>query len=158
MPSLIDSGVSPFHQMGAGSDTSTVNCLALAGLVIGIDPFSPETSQLPIILAAAAGTENRASAASAAAARKLLLSNFIIFLRLIDLFQLDHARRSWARSPGPAETGGDAVHGHEERRQRFVLVASGAGILQKIDLPAIGLVDHRAYPIEAAAEAGKPRT
>src|SRR5262245_15172371 len=55
MPSLIASGVSPFHQIGAGSETSTVSWPALAGLAIGIEPFGPTTSQLPILAPLAAG-------------------------------------------------------------------------------------------------------
>ena len=56
IPSLIASAVSPFHQIGAGSDTSTVSCEATAGLAIGIEPLAPVTSQLPIMLAAEAGS------------------------------------------------------------------------------------------------------
>src|SRR3990170_6972199 len=48
------SGVSPFHQPGAGKLTSTVNCPDLAG-VIGIEPFVPNSSHFPIISAAVAG-------------------------------------------------------------------------------------------------------
>src|SRR5690349_5099898 len=55
MPSLIASGVSPFHQIGAGSETSTVSWPALAGLAIGFEPFGPTTSQLPILAPLAAG-------------------------------------------------------------------------------------------------------
>ena len=63
MPSLIASGVSPFHQIGAGNDTSTVSCPALAGLAIGIEPFWPVSSQLPIMSAAFAGVEKWADSA-----------------------------------------------------------------------------------------------
>src|ERR1043165_7345362 len=55
MPSLMASGVSPFHQIGAGSETSTVSWPGLAGLAIGIEPFGPTTSQLPILAPLAAG-------------------------------------------------------------------------------------------------------
>ena len=49
----MSSGVSPFHQPGAGRLTSTVSWPALAG-VKGIEPFSPVSSQLPIMSAAEA--------------------------------------------------------------------------------------------------------
>src|SRR5690348_12324897 len=55
MPSLMASGVSPFHQIGAGSETSTVSWPGLAGLAIGVEPFGPTTSQLPILAPEAAG-------------------------------------------------------------------------------------------------------
>jgi hypothetical protein len=57
IPSFIVSGVSPFHQVGAGSDTATVICPALKGLAIGFDPLVPDNSQLPIISAAWAETD-----------------------------------------------------------------------------------------------------
>src|SRR5690349_18518596 len=52
MPLLIDSGVSPFHHTGAGSDTCTVSWPGTAGPAIGIEPFAPVSSQLPIVSAA----------------------------------------------------------------------------------------------------------
>jgi hypothetical protein len=58
----------------------------LAGLVIGIDPFFPATSQLPIMSAAEAGIEKWAIAASAATARKLLLVNSMVFLQSVFVF------------------------------------------------------------------------
>src|SRR5438105_4327266 len=54
MPSLIESGVSPFHQTGAGSETCTVSWSAMAGVAIGIEPLTPVNSQLPIVSAAEA--------------------------------------------------------------------------------------------------------
>src|SRR5689334_11546517 len=53
-PSLIASGVSPFHHPGDGRLTSTVNCPGTAG-VICAEPFWPVISQLPYMSAAAAG-------------------------------------------------------------------------------------------------------
>src|SRR5690348_9403066 len=61
------SGVSPFHQPGAGRLTSTVSWPGLAG-VIEASPFFPVSSQLPILSAAEAGAA-AASARVAAATR-----------------------------------------------------------------------------------------
>src|SRR3712207_1526482 len=73
MPSLIASGVSPFHQMGAGSDTATVIWPGLKGLAMGCEPFGPTTSQLPILSAARLGTDSPNVAARATATRSRLL-------------------------------------------------------------------------------------
>src|SRR4051812_31407188 len=62
MPSLIDSGVSPFHQIGAGSETSTVSWPAFAGLASAIEPFGPTTSQLPILSPAEAVADSTTAA------------------------------------------------------------------------------------------------
>ena len=74
MPSLMASGVSPFHQIGAGSDTSTVSWPALAGLAIGIDPFWPVNSQLPIMSAACADAPIPASIATTPLASNIRLN------------------------------------------------------------------------------------
>src|SRR5262249_38790482 len=60
------SGVSPFHQPGAGRLTSTVIAPALTG-VMGIEPLAPVSSQLPILSAAAAGCGAVTASASAKA-------------------------------------------------------------------------------------------
>src|SRR5687767_2474821 len=77
MPSLIDSGVSPFHQIGAGSETATVTWPGLSGLATGWEPLAPDISQLPIISAAdaAAGIIRAAAAAVARAMNVERVSN-----------------------------------------------------------------------------------
>src|SRR5262245_18635650 len=80
MPSLIDSGVSPFHQIGAGKATSTVSCPGFAGLAIGIDPFSPISSQLPIMFAAKAGAASPMTDAATTATSIRLLSAIMAIL------------------------------------------------------------------------------
>jgi hypothetical protein len=60
------SGVSPFHQVGAGKLTATVICPGFMGLASACDPLAPESSQFPIMSAAKAPAEviHRAAAAA----------------------------------------------------------------------------------------------
>src|SRR5271154_6450092 len=63
-PSLMVSGVSPFHQPGEGRAVSTVSMCGCTG-VIGSDPFVPVSSQPP---AAQLGEAHRARTEQAAIA------------------------------------------------------------------------------------------
>src|SRR5262249_22804064 len=83
MPSLMVSGVSPFHHTGAGSDTSTVIWPGLAGLATGIEPFWPVISQLPVMFMAAAGAASPIATAAAAAIKVPLLSAIIAILLVL---------------------------------------------------------------------------
>jgi hypothetical protein len=65
MPSLMVSGVSPFHQVGAGKLTAAVSWSGFMGSAIACEPLEPVSSQLPIMSAAKAPADVIHNAAAA---------------------------------------------------------------------------------------------
>src|SRR5215217_8779542 len=109
MPSLMVSGVSPFHQVGAGRLTATVIWPGFMGLAIACDPLAPDSSQFPILSAARAPAEVIHRAAAAAnqlvnTGRENTLSLLMLCgrPRLRNPVRLQHLRSPWARGPQPA--------------------------------------------------------